>query len=243
MSEPVETVKVSEVFRSVQGEGPAMGRPMTFLRLAHCNIDCVWCDTPQRLTGEKRLIEDLVDDIAAGPIDVCLTGGEPMLQLEKLSLMLEHLMAAGFQMHLETNGTIDPTPHTELLDQFEFVIVSPKLPSAQNPNPKSFLERRPVFDRPAYDAWVKRAEEKQNTVFKFVVGTEDDWAALDALVAELVPTVTVIIQPDTFQPTAYEQFGKEILERVAAGWPGEAGPTIRYMPRFHAMMWGQTPGR
>jgi 7-carboxy-7-deazaguanine synthase len=104
---------VFEIYRSIQGESTHAGRPCVFVRLAACDLRCEWCDTPYAFTGGRKMSVDevLAAVEAAGPGDVELTGGEPLLQREAIPL-LEALVATGRDVLLETGGhlPIDDVP-------------------------------------------------------------------------------------------------------------------------------------
>lgn len=101
-------MKVSEIFRSIQGEGRDQGRPCTFIRLAGCNLRCSWCDTPHALTGGAEMgCEEVTAKVSAlGGTYVCITGGEPLIQKKELLVLVESLAGRGFRIDIETNGTI-----------------------------------------------------------------------------------------------------------------------------------------
>jgi len=102
-------MKVSEVFRSVQGEGVRQGRPCTFIRFAGCNLRCSWCDTPHALSGGVEMDEEKIASRVRelGGTYLCITGGEPLLQGRPLLSLLRSLHAGGYLIDIETNGTID----------------------------------------------------------------------------------------------------------------------------------------
>src|SRR5688572_24772922 len=130
---------VKEIFYTLQGEGAQMGRPAVFCRFAGCNLwsgrevdrasaICRFCDTDfvgMDGTGGGRFerAEDLARAIANEwpggglPFVVC-TGGEPLLQLD--ALLVDALHTAGFEIAIETNGTIAPPPG------IDWICVSPK---------------------------------------------------------------------------------------------------------------------
>lgn len=130
---------ISECFRSIQGEGPYMGWPATFIRLGYCNLRCTWCDawytwdqsrvdlksTLKRLAIDRAVLMLLEND---DPL-VVITGGEPLLQQEAL-LEIREILTEQYEwysvLQFETNGTILPDP---LWDQrsTHYWIVSPKL--------------------------------------------------------------------------------------------------------------------
>ena len=83
------SLRIHEVYRSLQGESSRVGLPCTFVRLSRCNLRCRWCDTPQAFVGgEEVTVEKLVADVLAlNTLDVCVTGGEPLLQDHVHALM------------------------------------------------------------------------------------------------------------------------------------------------------------
>jgi 7-carboxy-7-deazaguanine synthase len=109
---------ITEIFKSIQGEGTRAGLPCIFVRLTGCNLRCTWCDTAYAFHGGKKMSVDeviaRVDELssrgenasgasfAAVPL-VELTGGEPLLQEEIYSLA-ERLLAAGYTVMIETSG-------------------------------------------------------------------------------------------------------------------------------------------
>lgn len=108
---------ITEIFKSIQGEGTRAGLPCIFVRLTGCNLRCTWCDTAYAFHGGKKMsVEEVlarVDELAgraegrlgsqaAVPL-VELTGGEPLLQDEVIPLA-EKLVAAGYAVMIETSG-------------------------------------------------------------------------------------------------------------------------------------------
>jgi 7-carboxy-7-deazaguanine synthase len=104
-------MQVAEIFESIQGEGRHAGLPMTFVRFAGCNLDCTYCDTRYAREGGTQMSpgEILERCLAAPWRRVQLTGGEPMLQ-DELPALCRMLLDAGFEVVLETNGTIGLSP-------------------------------------------------------------------------------------------------------------------------------------
>jgi 7-carboxy-7-deazaguanine synthase len=108
---------ITEIFKSIQGEGTRAGLPCVFVRLTGCNLRCTWCDTAYAFHGGKKMSVDevmaRVNELAgrsaghAGTNAVVplveLTGGEPLLQ-EEIYLLAEKLVAAGYTVMIETSG-------------------------------------------------------------------------------------------------------------------------------------------
>ena len=100
-------MQIIEIYRSIQGESSFAGIPCTFVRLAACNLRCVWCDSEYTFTGGKKMtaseVEEEISRLARGGL-VEITGGEPMLQERELVPMMERLLARGYTVLLETSG-------------------------------------------------------------------------------------------------------------------------------------------
>ena len=149
-------IKVSEIFTSLQGEGPYVGTPATFFRLYGCNLDCEWCDTD--ISTYEMLSVDDVAEILLTQMEfnniktLIITGGEPTLQMEEIKRLIKEL-PDDIRIQMETNGSI-----FEYIPEIEYVI-----------SPKEDKEK--VFKN--YYAY-------ENTFFKFVITSQDD---LDEVIA------------------------------------------------------------
>ncbi len=102
------TLRVSEIFHSLQGESSRVGLPTVFIRLTGCPLRCTWCDTEHAFTGGEAMTIAAIVAAAArhGTRTVCVTGGEPLAQKNCLPL-LAALCDAGFDVSLETSGALD----------------------------------------------------------------------------------------------------------------------------------------
>lgn len=111
---------ITEIFKSIQGEGTRAGLPCIFVRLTGCNLRCTWCDTAYAFHGGKKMsVEEIIGrvrELAGGASEmgatqhavavtplVELTGGEPLLQ-EEIYPLAEKLLAAGYTVMIETSG-------------------------------------------------------------------------------------------------------------------------------------------
>jgi len=116
-------MKLIEIFRSLQGEGPAMGRPALFIRLSGCNLNCKGCDTDLKPSLDLSILE-LLKRIEGQGKRVIITGGEPTLQMNELVDLICRLCSRGMEIHIESNGTnIIPL---EILEKIHCAVVSPK---------------------------------------------------------------------------------------------------------------------
>ena len=105
---------ITEIFKSIQGEGTRAGLPCIFVRLTGCNLRCTWCDTAYAFHGgSKMTVDEVMDQVevlnlrpdgsSAGVTLVELTGGEPLLQ-EEVYPLAEQLLAVGYAVMIETSG-------------------------------------------------------------------------------------------------------------------------------------------
>jgi 7-carboxy-7-deazaguanine synthase len=102
---------ITEIFKSIQGEGTRAGLPCIFVRLTGCNLRCTWCDTAYAFYGgTKQSVDEVIEKVRAlsggdtGRINLLeITGGEPLLQPDAPALA-ERLLAAGYKVMIETSG-------------------------------------------------------------------------------------------------------------------------------------------
>ncbi|MEM1053518.1 MAG: 7-carboxy-7-deazaguanine synthase QueE [Pseudomonadota bacterium] len=178
-----------EIFASLQGEGPSMGKPVAFIRTSRCNLACSWCDTPYtwHFTGDNRPHRDNVqydrgeNQVKLSPRDAAqrieelgqkrlvITGGEPLIQGGALADMLGHL--PDIEVEVETNGTVRPPAHIDIrVDQYN---VSPKLAHSGNEARFALIPKRLDF-----------FASDPRAFFKFVVADPADVDEVDALQRE-----------------------------------------------------------
>jgi 7-carboxy-7-deazaguanine synthase len=227
-----DTFKVSEIFRSIQGEGVSAGCPCLFVRLATCNLRCTWCDTRyswdfanhdyatevRRLTSSE-LYQAIVD---SGESRLVFTGGEPLLQQNLLARLLGQLPTRLY-IEVETNGTLAPAPELERrVDQWN---VSPKLANSGEPRARRLRTEALEHLRRTERAWLK-----------LVVATKSDCEEAKALANELNwPPDRVLLMPEA-------QHADELVRRG----PGVASACsefgLRYSPRLHLALYGGQRG-
>lgn len=120
-------LRVTEIFRSVQGESTHAGRPCAFVRLTGCPMRCVWCDSEYTFTGGEHVsVEDVMRQVRAyGCQLVEVTGGEPLAQKEALGL-IRQLCDEGFEVLIETGGFVS----TEGVDERAKIILDVKCPAS-----------------------------------------------------------------------------------------------------------------
>jgi len=234
---------VSEIFHSFQGEGKTLGEPAIFLRLAVCNLACTWCDTKYTWDWKNYNYKEQVrrwspEDVLSrirdhanhlnGRKTLIITGGEPMLQQQKLLPVLEGLVwsTSGWRVEVETAGTILPGPQfNRLVHQFN---VSPKLENSGNP-----LKFRRVSN-----ALTSLARGSENT-FKFVVSKPEDLDEVDDIVSTLVDSGAsrnqVYIMPEGTTPEGIEEKTRLIAPHVIRRG-------YRLTTRLHVIVYGNQRG-
>ena len=121
------TLQVSELFTSIQGESTYAGQPCGFIRLAGCNLRCVWCDTAYAFEGGNTMsLEKILAAVKSWRLPLVeITGGEPLCQPGCIPLT-EALLAAGYTTLLETNGSLP----IDILPQNTARIVDIKCPGS-----------------------------------------------------------------------------------------------------------------
>lgn len=156
----MEHLKITEIYRSIQGESRHAGFPCTFIRLTGCPLRCKWCDTVYSFKGGKSLsIEQVLDEVQKLNISVVeLTGGEPLSQALAIPLM-DLLLKRGYQVLLETSGSED----LSLVPKAVHVIMDLKAPDSS------------MSDK---NLWSNLTHIKPSDDIKFVLASRGDfdWA-------------------------------------------------------------------
>lgn len=209
-----------ELFCSLQGEGPRIGTPAVFLRLAGCNLHCQWCDTKHSwLSGQELPPATLVDRILALACpSLVITGGEPLLQQEELDSLL-NLLPPDMFIEIETNGTILPSPlQLQRVNQWN---ISPKLPHAGNSRLSTLLPHTLARFAALPHAW-----------FKFVVQGEQDWPAIEAL---QLPLHRIILMPCAADRATLNRLRPAIADMCLRH-------RVRLGDRLHVQLWDTRSG-
>lgn len=212
------TLRITEIFYSLQGETSFTGLPTVFVRLTGCPLRCSYCDTEYSFYGGERLnLEDILTQVASyGARHVTVTGGEPLAQPACLEL-LAALCDAGYRVSLETSGALS----IEHVDARVVRILDLKTPASGE------------VSRNLYDniQWLQPHDE-----VKFVICDRADyeWSrlkieelGLDRRVAE------ILFSPvhGSLEPTAL------------ADWILEDRLPVRMQLQLHKLLWADGPGR
>lgn len=211
------SLRITEIFRSLQGEGNAVGFPTVFVRLTGCPLRCQYCDTAYAFTGGQRMdLDTILARVAQlGARHVCVTGGEPLAQRECL-VLLRRLCDAGHEVSLETSGAMS----LEGVDERVVKVVDVKTPASGEEA------------RNRYDELARLGPGDQ---VKFVVcdRTDYEWSRDRRAQLELAAGVTVLFSP------SHEQ----LAARTLADWVLEDRLEVRLQVQLHKVLWGNEPGR
>jgi 7-carboxy-7-deazaguanine synthase len=194
-------MRVTEIFHSIQGESTHAGRACVFVRLTGCNLRCRWCDSEYTFTGgEKMSLDDVIARVGSyGTKLVEITGGEPLAQGEAFEL-IRRLCDSGYEVLIETSGSIDITP----VDERAKLIIDVKAPGSGEAEKNlwsNFDHLRPhdeikfvLADRSDYD-WARqtiaeRRLDRWTILFSPVWGELDlkplaEWMLADGVPARL----------------------------------------------------------
>lgn len=211
------TLRVSEIFYSIQGESSRIGLPTVFVRLTGCPLRCLWCDTSYAFTGGEPLGFDVILERVArfGCTTVCVTGGEPLAQKNCLAL-LTRLCDTGYAVSLETSGALA----IDGIDPRVARIVDVKAPGSGE------AEK---------NRWENLALLRPNDELKFVLASRQDydWAIAACHQRRLFDRCPVL-----FSPVAGALDPAELAQWILA----DRLP-VRFQVQLHKVLWGNVAGR
>lgn len=206
------TLKVNEIFFSIQGESLLAGKPTVFVRTSECNLRCTWCDTKYSYWEGKLLTpEEIIQEIKKFETEyVCLTGGEPLAQRASYPLM-KSLLDMGYIVSLETNGSF---PITDVPKEVVKVI-DIKCPDSGESDSV---------------AWENLALVSKHDQFKFVVASRKDfdWAQSICEEHKLYEKCAVLYSP------AYGLVKPADLAR----WILDSKAHVTMQMQLHKEIWG-----
>ncbi len=236
LTDPNTETEISEIFSSLQGEGPYLGVKQIFVRFGRCNMHCVYCDELDKMKEEVFSIyslDGLIRTIADFENEkgqhhsVSLTGGEPLFYTPFLKNLLPKLKEKGLTTYLETNGTL-PKELEEVIRWCDIIAMDMKPSSSTGDRAfekehEEFLKiaiRKEVFVKVVVTA-ATRTEEIQRCV---------------AIVRGINPRIPFIFQPlsDAF---GINVRSLELIEKSFFGIAQESLADVRVIPQMHKI-WG-----
>lgn len=215
---PSVSLRITEIFLSLQGETSLAGLPTVFVRLTGCPLRCGYCDTAYAFSGGRPMaLEEVLAEVeACGVPRVTVTGGEPLAQPAALPL-LTALCDAGMQVSLETSGALDV--------------------AAVDPRVIRILDiKTPGSGEVARNRWENLAHCGGHDQVKFVIcdRTDYDWAKLKCDELGLRERFAEVL----FSPSSGDLPAAQLADWIIA----DRLP-VRMQIQLHKYLWGDEPGR
>lgn len=208
----MQQIEITEIFHSIQGESTYSGLPCVFVRLSGCNLRCSYCDTTySHEKGQAMSIGSVIEKVKSfGCRLVELTGGEPLLQ-EGTPGLVSRLLSEGFDVLIETNGSID----IGLVDKKSVKIMDIKCPSSGMSDKNDFAN-------------IKRLTMRDQ--LKFVVSDKADFRYMESVIREHSPELSfgsILVSPVT----------EKLRPDELAAWIIESGLEVRMQLQLHRQIW------
>lgn len=203
---------VNECFTSLQGESTQAGRVCHFIRLSGCNLACSYCDTRYAATGNERSIAELISGIPSGVKLVEITGGEPLRQPGS-ALLAETLLHAGYEVMVETNGSLD-------IDEMP-------------PGVRRIMDcKLPSSGMAGHNLWSNYAKLTALDEVKFVVGDREDFDYAQNVVGRFFDAETSrwkILYSPVWGRVEFSELAQWIIDANAPG---------QMQLQLHKLIWG-----
>ncbi|MEL0271131.1 MAG: 7-carboxy-7-deazaguanine synthase QueE [Gammaproteobacteria bacterium] len=209
------TLNITEIFYSIQGEALEVGLPTVFIRLTGCPLRCGYCDTTYAFKGNNPMtIDQIIEKVREFPThQVCVTGGEPLAQ-KNVHLLLNDLVKNKYQVSLETSGSIDISE----VDHAVSIVMDVKTPSSGEEHQNLISNLQHI---------------KSSDQIKFVIGDMDDFRWTEEFIQNKSLEGNILISP---------VFGQVDL-RDLADWLMQSKIKARLQVQLHKIIWGDEPGR
>ncbi len=214
---PENTLRITEIFYSLQGESRTAGLPTCFVRLTGCPLRCGYCDSEYAFYGgEKFTLKNIVQQVQDTKTHyVCVTGGEPLAQPNCLPLLTQ-LCDLGLTVSLETSGAMDISHVDKRVD----IVLDLKTPASGEVS-KNMYSNIPLLAK------------KDQVKFVLCNRADYDWARAQIDLHSLQERVGDIL----FSP-CYEQLNPTEL----ANWIVDDKLQVRFQTQLHKALWGDKPG-
>lgn len=213
-----DTLRITEIFHSLQGETRTSGQPTVFVRLTGCPLRCQYCDSAYAFTGGTIIsLDAIVEQVATWrPRYVCVTGGEPLAQPNAIPL-LKRLCDAGYDVSLETSGALD----ISAVDTRVSRVVDLKTPGSME------------VSRNRYENIELLTPNDQ---VKFVLCSREDydWAVSKLIQYRLDQRVSEVL---------FSASHHQLKARDLADWIVADNLPVRMQMQLHKLLWDDEPGR
>ena len=217
-----DTLRITEIFYSLQGEGTTVGLPTTFVRLTGCPLRCGYCDTEYAFYGgETRSLDDIVSEVDSLPAQyITVTGGEPLAQ-KRVHLLMKQLCDKGYKVSIETSGSMDVSQ----LDERVVKVLDVKTPCS-NEEDKNLH---------ANYAYLNPTDQ-----LKYVIAdkADFDWSIKHMLEHNLNNRCEIL-----FSPCMGEMEASQLADWVLQEKLAKAKFPIRFQLQLHKILWGDSPGK
>jgi 7-carboxy-7-deazaguanine synthase len=211
------TLRITEIFYSLQGESRTVGLPTVFVRLTGCPLRCQYCDTEYAFHGgEIHSLDSILQQISRfAPRYVCVTGGEPLAQPNCIAL-LQALCDAGYQVSLETSGAMP----VDKVDPRVSKVLDLKTPGSGEVS-RNLYDNIPLLTG--------------NDQVKFVICSREDyqWSRFKLEELKLTERAGEVL----FSPSFGQQSPRELAEWIVAD-----NLPVRFQLQQHKLLWGEEPG-
>ncbi len=212
-----KTLRITEIFHSIQGESRSVGIPTTFVRLTGCPLRCQYCDTEYAFSGgETRDLNTIMAEVKRCTASyVTVTGGEPLAQSSCIEL-LSMLSDAGYIVSLETSGAMD----ISTVDRRVSVVMDLKTPASGEVHRNLYSNIKHL---------------KSDDQVKFVICDRQDYEWSKFKIGEFA-------LQDRVSEILFSPGYNEVSARDLADWILADGLQVRLQLQIHKLLWGDVPG-
>ncbi len=213
----INTLRVTEIFYSIQGESTKTGLPTIFIRLTGCPLRCIYCDTEYAFIGGENLkISEIMQTIkSSSSQNVCITGGEPLAQ-PNVHILMNELAQLDYDISLETSGYIDVSNVNSKVK----IIMDIKTPESKEVDKNN---------------WENINLLKNEDEVKFVICNRNDYEWSKEIMEKymIYEQCNVLMSPvaDLMEP------------RTLAEWILEDSLPVRFQIQLHKILWDNQPGK
>lgn len=210
------TLRITEIFYSLQGESITTGLPTTFIRLTGCPLRCQYCDTAYAFKGGKIVtIDNIINAVKEiNCNNICITGGEPLAQ-PNCKLLINQLCENGYYVSIETSGAME----IKEIDSRAVIIMDIKTPDSKESDKNNYNNL---------------AFLKANDQIKFVICSRNDYDwALKILNKYKLNEIAEVLFSVSWQ---------QMSPTTLANWIIEDKLPVRFQLQLHKILWNDAPG-